>query len=245
MFNLNGKTALVTGATGGIGEAIARKLHESGATVTLSGTRTEQLDKLKNDLKTRVFSVPANLSSGEDIDKLVKTAEEQMGKIDILVNNAGLTKDGLLMRMKDEDWDTVISVNLTAIFKLTRAAIKGMMKNHFGRIINISSIVGFTGNAGQINYAASKAGIIGMTKSLALEVASREITVNAIAPGFIKTKMTDVLPDSAKEALLSKVPLKRLGEPEDIASAAVFLSSNESRYITGQTLHINGGMSMF
>lgn len=244
MFDLTGKTALVTGATGGIGAAIARALHRAGATVAISGTRAAVLEGLKAELGERTHVLPCNLSDAADVEKLVPAAEAAMGSLDILVNNAGITKDGLAMRMKDEDWAAVIDVNLTASFRLARAAMRGMMKRRWGRIVNITSVVGVTGNPGQVNYVASKAGIIGVTKSLAQELASRNVTVNAVAPGFIATPMTDVLNDKQKEAILGRVPAGKLGTPEDIASAVLYLASNEAGYVTGQTLHVNGGMAM-
>jgi 3-oxoacyl-[acyl-carrier protein] reductase len=244
MFDLTGKTALVTGASGGIGAAIATALHKQGATVALSGTRREALEALASTLGTRVHVTPADLSDRAALETLIPAAETAMGCLDILVNNAGLTRDGLFMRMKDDDWDKVIAVNLTAGFVLCRAALRGMMKRRYGRIIGITSVVGVTGNAGQGNYAASKAGMIGMSKSLAAEVASRNITVNCIAPGFIETAMTSELNDKQKETILANVPMGRLGAADDIASAAVYLSSTEAQYITGQTLHVNGGMAM-
>jgi len=244
MFSLEGKTALVTGATGGIGEAIARALHAQGATVSLSGTRAEKLEALAADLGERVFVTPANLSDRVAVDALLPAAEEKMGSVDILVNNAGITRDNIFMRMKDEEWDQVLEVNLTSGFRLCRAAIKGMMKRRSGRIIGITSVVGVTGNPGQVNYAAAKAGMIGMYKSLAREVASRNITVNTIAPGFIETAMTDALNDKQKESILTSVPAGRLGTSAEIASAAVYLASTEAAYVTGQTLHVNGGMAM-
>lgn len=244
MFSLEGKTALVTGATGGIGEAIARALHAQGATVSLSGTRAEKLEALAADLGERVFVTPANLSDRAAVDALLPAAEEKMGSVDILVNNAGITRDNIFMRMKDEEWDQVLEVNLTSGFRLCRAAIKGMMKRRSGRIIGITSVVGVTGNPGQVNYAAAKAGMIGMYKSLAREVASRNITVNTIAPGFIETAMTDALNDKQKESILTSVPAGRLGTSAEIASAAVYLASTEASYVTGQTLHVNGGMAM-
>jgi 3-oxoacyl-[acyl-carrier protein] reductase len=244
MFSLEGKTALVTGATGGIGEAIARALHAQGATVSLSGTRAEKLEALAADLGERVFVTPANLSDRAAVDALLPAAEEKMGSVDILVNNAGITRDNIFMRMKDEEWDQVIEVNLSSGFRLCRAAIKGMMKRRSGRIIGITSVVGVTGNPGQVNYAAAKAGMIGMYKSLAREVASRNITVNTIAPGFIETAMTDALNDKQKESILTSVPAGRLGTSDEIASAAIYLASTEAAYVTGQTLHVNGGMAM-
>ena len=244
MFDLTGKTALVTGATGGIGAAIARALHMAGATVAISGTRAAVLDELKAQLGERAHGLTCNLSDAADVEKLVPAAEAAMGSLDILVNNAGITRDGLAMRMKDEDWAAVIDVNLTASFRLCRAAMRGMMKRRWGRIVNITSVVGVTGNPGQVNYVASKAGVIGLTKSLAQELASRNVTVNAVAPGFIATPMTEVLNDKQKEAILARVPAGKLGAPDDIAAAVLFLASSEAGYMTGQTLHVNGGMAM-
>ncbi len=244
MFVLQDKVALITGATGGLGGAIARKLHSQGATVVISGTRKEKLEELAKDLKDRVVVKPCDLSDPEAIVNLISDVETELGKIDILVNNAGMTRDGLMMRMKDEDWSKVIDVNLSAVFRISREVMKGMMKRRSGRIINITSIVGVTGNAGQVNYAASKAGLIGMTKSMAAEVATRGITVNCIAPGFIQSPMTDVLNDKQREGILSAIPQGQIGNPDDIASGAVYLASDESKYITGQTLHINGGTTM-
>ncbi|MGD9639493.1 MAG: 3-oxoacyl-[acyl-carrier-protein] reductase [Alphaproteobacteria bacterium] len=244
MFNLSGKVVLVTGAAGGIGGEIAKTLHQLGASLILTDMNPAPMEKLAEELKERVCVLTANLCESESADALIKSAEEKMGKVDVLINNAGLTRDSLFMRMKDEDWQLVLNVNLTAAFKLSRAAVKGMMKRRYGRIINISSIVGTTGNPGQANYSATKAGIVGMSKCLAAEVASRGITVNCIAPGFIKTPMTDVLPDEAKEKLTSNIPMGRLGLPSDIANAAAFLASDEASYVTGQTIHVNGGMAM-
>ncbi|MGI9392837.1 MAG: 3-oxoacyl-[acyl-carrier-protein] reductase [Parvibaculales bacterium] len=244
MFELSGKRALVTGASGGIGGAIAHCLYGAGAEIALAGTRKEALEILASELGDRAYAVPANLSEAEGAEALIKAAEEAMGGIDILVNNAGITRDTLMMRMKDEDWSEVLAVNLTAAFRLSRACLRGMMKNRFGRIISITSIVGVTGNAGQANYAASKAGIIGMSKSLAKEVASRNITVNCIAPGFIKTPMTDALTDEQKGAILANIPANQFGESNDIATAVLYLASKEAGYITGQTMHVNGGMTM-
>lgn len=244
MFDLSGKTALVTGASGGIGSAVARALHARGATVGLSGTRREALETLASELGTRVHVLPADLGSRESVEALVPSAETAMGQLDILVNNAGVTRDNLFMRMKDEEWDTVIRVNLEASFRLMRAAVKGMMRRRWGRIIAVTSIVGTTGNAGQGNYAASKAGLVGMSKSLAAEVASRGVTVNCVAPGFIETAMTAVLTDKQREAILATVPMGRLGSGSEIASAVVYLASSEASYVTGQTLHVNGGMAM-
>lgn len=244
MFNLTGKFALVTGATGGIGGAVAKALHAQGATVGISGTRRETLESLAGELGGRVHVLPANLSDAQSVEGLIPAAEAAMGQVDILVNNAGVTRDNIFMRMKDEEWETVLRVNLEGAFRLSRSVIKGMMKRRWGRIISVTSVIGTTGNAGQANYAASKAGLIGMSKSIAQEVASRNITVNCIAPGFIATPMTDFLNDKQREGILAKVPMARLGAPEDIASAAVYLASEEAAYLTGQTLHINGGMAM-
>jgi 3-oxoacyl-[acyl-carrier protein] reductase len=244
MFDLTGKTALITGATGGIGGSIARALHAQGATVAISGTRQEALSALAAELGDRVHMITANLSDRESVEALIPAAEAAMGQLDILVNNAGVTRDNLFLRMKDEEWDTVIRVNLEAAFRLMRAAVKGMMRRRYGRIISVTSIVGTTGNPGQGNYAASKAGLIGMSKSLAAEVASRNITVNCVAPGFIETPMTDVLNEKQKESILGNVPMGRLGTGPDIAAAAVYLASGEAGYVTGQTLHVNGGMAM-
>lgn len=245
MFDLTAKTALVTGATGGIGAAIAKALHKAGATIAISGTRAAVLEELKASLGgERVHVLTCNLSDPADVEKLVPAAEAAMGSLDILVNNAGITRDGLAMRMKDDDWNAVIDVNLTAGFRLARAAMRGMMKRRWGRIVNITSVVGVTGNPGQANYVASKAGIIGLTKSLAQELASRSVTVNAVAPGFIATPMTDVLNDKQKEGILARVPAGKLGSPEDIAAAVLYLASEEAGYVTGQTLHVNGGMAM-
>ncbi len=244
MFDLNGKKALVTGATGGIGAAIARALHAQGAEVGLSGRNGDKLAELAKILGERVHVLPADLSNDEAIGDLVKRAEEAMGQIDILVNNAGLTKDGLSMRMSREDWQNVLDVNLTAPFRLAQAVQRGMMKRRWGRIINISSVVGVTGNPGQCNYVASKAGMIGWTKAMAAEIASRNITVNCIAPGFIATPMTEVLTDEQKAKITANIPMGRMGSSEDIAAAAAFLASAEAAYVTGQTLHVNGGMAM-
>ena len=244
MFDLTGKTALVTGASGGIGEAVARALHAQGATVVLHGTRAEKLEALQKDLGARAFALAVDLSDRDAVAGLVDAASALAGSISILVNNAGITRDGLLMRMKDDDWDSVLEVNMTASMSLCRAAMRGMMKARTGRIISISSVVGVTGNAGQTNYAASKAGMIGFSKSLAAEVASRGLTVNVVAPGFIETPMTDVLDESQKSALLTRVPAGRLGHAEAIAATVAFLASDEAAYITGATLHVNGGMAM-
>jgi 3-oxoacyl-[acyl-carrier protein] reductase len=245
MFDLTGKTALVTGATGGIGAAVARALHAQGATVAISGTRREVLDTLAGELGSRVHVLPCDLADKNAVELLVPSAEEKMEKLDILVANAGVTKDNLFVQLKDEDWDQVIAVNLTATFRLTRAAVKTMMRRRFGRVIGISSIVGVTGNPGQGNYTASKAGMIGMMKSVAAEYAKRNVTANCIAPGFIATPMTDKLNEKQREAILGRVPAGKLGTPADVAAAAVYLASDEAGYITGQTLHINGGMAMF
>ncbi|MDH5488417.1 MAG: 3-oxoacyl-[acyl-carrier-protein] reductase [Rhodospirillaceae bacterium] len=244
MFDLSGKKALVTGASGGIGGAIARTLHANGAEVVLSGTRKEALDALQKELGERTHVCVARLGEEGSAEKLITDAHEAMGGLDILVNNAGLTRDTLAMRMKDEDWQTVIDVNLTSAFKLIKASLKGMMKQRSGRIINITSVVGVTGNAGQANYAASKAGLIGMSKSLAQEVASRGITVNCVAPGFIVSPMTDSLNDEQKAAITNNIPSGTMGTPEDIGAAVAYLASSESGYVTGQTLHVNGGLAM-
>jgi 3-oxoacyl-[acyl-carrier protein] reductase len=244
MFDLTGKTALVTGATGGIGAAIASALHGQGATVALSGTRKAVLEELAARLGERAHVFPCNLTDREEIDALIPNVEAALGRLDILVNNAGFTRDNLVLRMKDEDWDEVIAVNLTASFRLARAAVKGMVKRRFGRIINIASLSGVTGNPGQANYAASKAGLVGMSKSIAYEVASRGITVNCIAPGFVETAMTDALSDKQKESINGSIPVGRLGSVNEIAAAAVYLASLEASYTTGQTLNINGGMAM-
>jgi 3-oxoacyl-[acyl-carrier protein] reductase len=244
MFDLTGRTALVTGASGGLGGAIARALHAQGATVALSGTRAAALEALAAELGGRVHVTPCDLSDPASVETLVPAAERALGSLDILVNNAGVTRDNLFMRMKDAEWDAVLAVNLTAAFRLSRAALRGMMKRRFGRIVNITSIVGVTGNPGQGNYAAAKAGMIGMSKALAAEVASRGITVNCIAPGFIASPMTDALNDRQREAILASVPMGRLGAGADIGAAAVYLASAEASYVTGQTLHVNGGMAM-
>lgn len=244
MFDLTGKTALITGASGGLGDAIARALHAQGATIALSGTRQDALGVLAADLKNRAHLTPCDLSDPESVEALVPTAEAALGSLDILVNNAGVTRDSLMMRMKNAEWDSVLAIDLTAAFLVTRAALKGMMKRRYGRIINISSVVGVKGNPGQSNYAAAKAGLIGMSKALAAEVASRGITVNCIAPGFIASPMTELLNDKQRESILASVPMGRLGAGSDIGFAAVYLASSEASYITGQTLHINGGMTM-
>ncbi len=244
MFNLSGKTALVTGATGGIGGAIAKALHAQGAVVGISGRNEGKLKELAAELGDRVHVLPADLSDVAQVEALVKAATEAMGSINILVNNAGLTKDNLSLRMKPEEWDEVIRVNLTATFLLAQACQRGMMKARWGRIINISSVVGTTGNPGQCNYVASKAGLVGWTKAMAAEIASRNVTVNCIAPGFIATPMTDVLTDDQKAKINASIPMARMGGPEDIAAATVYLASDESAYVTGQTIHVNGGMAM-
>jgi 3-oxoacyl-[acyl-carrier protein] reductase len=244
MFDLSGMTALVTGASGGIGSAIAGALAERGARVALSGTREEALRAVAEGLGGDHVILPANLSDAAAVDALVPRAVEQLGKLDILVNNAGVTRDNLAMRMKDEEWSDVIRINLEAAFRLCRAAMKPMMRAKYGRIVSITSVVGATGNPGQVNYAASKAGIVGMSKALAQEVASRNITVNCIAPGFIQSSMTDALSDAQKDALTARIPAGRLGGGNDVAAAAVYLASREAAYVTGQTLHVNGGMAM-
>ena len=244
MFDLTGKNALVTGASGGIGADIARMLHGAGATVGLSGTRVEPLEALASELGERAHVLPCNLSDMEAVTELPKQAAAAMGSVDILVNNAGIARDNLFMRMSDDEWSSVMDVNLTATFKLCKGVMRGMMKARWGRIVNISSIVGATGNPGQANYAASKAGMIGMSKSLAYEVASRGITVNAVAPGFITTAMTDKLSDDQKGAIMTQIPAGRMGEPSEIASAVLYLASTEAGYVTGTTLHVNGGMAM-
>ena len=244
MFDLSGKRALVTGASGGIGGAIARALHAQGATVALSGTRVEPLEALAADLGERAVVEPCDLSDAEAVDALPKRVAASAGGLDILVNNAGLTRDNLFMRMSDDEWDAVLAVNLTASFRLMRGCLRGMMKARWGRIVSITSIVGATGNPGQGNYAASKSGLVGMSKSLAAEVASRGVTVNCVAPGFIATAMTDKLNDDQKAKLLGAIPAGRMGSPEDVAAAVVYLSSAEAGYLTGATLHVNGGMAM-
>ncbi len=244
MFDLTGKTALVTGASGGIGAEIARALHQAGATVGLSGTRVAPLEALAAELGERAHVLACNLSVAEEVEGLVKRGVEALGSVDILVNNAGITRDGLAMRMSDDDWASVIDVNLTATFRLCRAAIRGMMKARHGRIINISSVVGTTGNPGQANYCASKAGMVGMSKALAAEVASRGITVNCVAPGFIETAMTDKLNDEQKGRILTQIPAGRMGSAQEIAAAVLYLASAEAGYVTGATLHVNGGMAM-
>jgi 3-oxoacyl-[acyl-carrier protein] reductase len=244
MFDLTGRMALVTGATGGLGGAIARALHQQGAVVALSGTRKDALDQLAGDLKERVHVLPCDLAGKAEIEALVPRSEERMGRLDILVANAGITRDNLLVQLSDEAWDEVIAVDLTASFRLARAAIKGMMRRRFGRIIGITSVVAVTGNPGQGNYAAAKAGMIGLVKSLAQEYAKRSITANCIAPGFIATPMTDKLNEKQRDAILARVPAGRLGAATDVGAAAVYLASDEASYITGQTLHVNGGMAM-
>jgi len=245
MFDLTGKVALVTGASGGIGGAIAKALHARGASIVLSGTRAEALEKVKSELGSRAFVAVCNLGDKDSVEGLVKAAEAAAGApIDILVNNAGITRDNLFLRMKDEEWDQVIAVDLTAAFRLSRAVLRGMMKKRWGRIISITSVVGETGNPGQGNYAAAKAGLVGMTKSLAAEVASRNITCNAVAPGFIATAMTEVLTDAQKETISQRIPAGRMGAPAEIAAAVVYLASEEAAYVTGATLQVNGGMAM-
>jgi 3-oxoacyl-[acyl-carrier protein] reductase len=244
MFDLSGRNALVTGASGGLGAAIARALHAQGANLVLSGTRVDALQALAGGLAERAQVIVCDLAEDAAVEALVPAAEAAMGGLDILVNNAGLTRDGLFVRLRDEDWDLVLKVNLTAAFRLSRAALRGMMRRRFGRIIGITSIVGVTGNAGQGNYAASKAAMIGMSKSLAAEVASRNITVNCIAPGFIETPMTDALNEKQRAAILATIPSGRLGEAAEVAAAVVYLASAEAAYVTGQTLHVNGGMAM-
>ena len=244
MFDLTGKGALVTGATGGIGGAIAKTLHAQGANVAVSGTNKEKLDALAADLGSRVFVLPCDLRDRGAVAKLGEEAEKALGQVDILVNNAGITHDNLFMRMKDEEWDDVIAVNLTSVFILIRYILRNMMRRRYGRIVNIASISGVLGNPGQPNYAASKAGLVGMTKSLAREVSSRGITANCIAPGFISTPMTDALTPKQVEAIAAAIPAQKFGKPEDVAAAVVFLASDEAGYITGETMHINGGMVM-
>lgn len=244
MFDLTGRKALVTGASGGIGEAIARQLHSQGATVGLHGTRVERLEALASDLGDRVMMFPANLSDRDAVSELGKKAEEQLEGVDILVNNAGITKDGLFVRMSDDAWDQVMEVNLTAVFRLTRELMHPMMKRRNGRIINITSVVGVSGNPGQANYCAAKAGMIGFSKSLAQEVAPRNVTVNCVAPGFIESAMTEKLNDKQKEAIMGAIPMRRMGTGTEIASAVTWLASNEASYVTGQTIHVNGGMLM-
>ena len=244
MFDLTGKGALVTGATGGIGGAIAKALHAQGATVAISGTKAEKLDSLASELGSRVFTLPCDLRDRKAVAKLAEDSDKTLGQTDILVNNAGITHDNLFMRMKDEEWDDVIAVNLTSVFVLTRGILRNMMRRRYGRIVNIASISGVLGNPGQGNYAASKAGLVGMTKSLAREVASRGVTANAISPGFIKTPMTDALTPKQVEAIAAAIPAQTFGKPEDVAAAVVFLASDEAAYVTGETIHVNGGMVM-
>ncbi|HET9716622.1 MAG TPA: 3-oxoacyl-[acyl-carrier-protein] reductase [Pseudolabrys sp.] len=244
MFDLTGRTALVTGATGAIGSAIARTLHMQGATVAISGTRAQALEDLANSLRDRVHIFPCDLSDSSAVEALVPSAEDRMERLDILVANAGVNRDNLFVQLRDEDWDLVLAVNLTSTFRLARSAISRMMRRRWGRVIAISSVVGFTGNPGQGNYAASKAGIVGMIKSVAAEYARRNITANCIAPGLIASDMTDKLNEKQREAILSRIPAAKLGMPEDVAAAAVFLASNEAAYVTGQTIHVNGGMTM-
>jgi 3-oxoacyl-[acyl-carrier protein] reductase len=244
MFDLTGMTALVTGASGGIGSAIAQALAERGARLAVSGSNAEKLEAFRGTLGGDHVALPCDLSDAAQVDALVPQAVAALGKLDILVNNAGVTRDNLILRMKDDEWDQVIRVNLEAAFRLMRAAAKPMMKARFGRIVSITSVVGTTGNAGQANYAASKAGVVGMSKALGQELASRNVTVNCVAPGFIRTAMTDVLPDAQKEALNAKIPAGRMGEGSDIGAAVVYLASKEAGYVTGQTLHVNGGMAM-
>jgi 3-oxoacyl-[acyl-carrier protein] reductase len=244
MFDLTGKKALVTGASGGIGEAIARALHAQGATVGLHGTRVEKLEALAGELGNRVKLFPADLSNRDAVKALAQKAEADLEGVDILVNNAGITKDGLFVRMSDSDWDSVLEINLGSVFRLTRELTHPMMRRRGGRIINITSVVGVTGNPGQTNYCASKAGMIGMSKALAAEIATRNVTVNCVAPGFIESAMTDKLNDKQKEAIMSAIPSKRMGTGAEVAAAVVFLASAEAAYITGQTIHVNGGMAM-
>ncbi|MCD2177638.1 3-oxoacyl-[acyl-carrier-protein] reductase [Rhizobium sp. C1] len=244
MFDLSGRKALVTGASGGIGEEIARMLHKQGAIVGLHGTRAEKLEELANELGERTFVFPANLSDRAAVKALGEKAEADLGGVDILVNNAGITKDGLFVRMSDDDWDAVLEVNLTAVFRLTRELTHPMMRRRFGRIINITSVVGVTGNPGQANYCASKAGMIGFSKSLAQEIATRNVTVNCVAPGFIESAMTHKLNDKQKDAIMGAIPMRRMGTGAEVASAVAYLASNEAGYVTGQTIHVNGGMAM-
>ena len=244
MFELTGKTALVTGATGTIGGTIARALHAQGATVAISGTRREILDTLAAELRERVHVLPCNLADPAETETLVPRAEEAMGQVDILVANAGLTRDNLLVQLRDEDWDQVIAVNLSATFRLARAAVRGMMRRRFGRVIAITSVVGTTGNPGQANYIAAKAGVTGMIKAMAQEYAKRGVTANCVAPGFIVTPMTDKLNEKQRDVIVAKIPASRAGSPEEVAAAVVFLASDEAAYVTGQTLHVNGGLAM-
>jgi 3-oxoacyl-[acyl-carrier protein] reductase len=244
MFELTGKTALITGATGAIGGGIARALHAQGATVAISGTKQDVLDQLAADLRDRVHVLPCNLADGAATDALVPNAEQAMGQLDVLVANAGVTKDNLFVQLRDEDWDQVIAVNLSATFRLARAAVRGMMRRRFGRIIAITSVVGATGNPGQANYVAAKAGITGMIKSIAQEYAKRGVTANCVAPGFVRTPMTEKLNDKQRESILARIPANRAGTAEEVAAAVAFLAANEAGYVTGQTLHVNGGMAM-
>jgi 3-oxoacyl-[acyl-carrier protein] reductase len=244
MFDLTGRTALVTGTTGGIGGGIARALHAQGATVALSGTRREVLDQLAAELGARTHVLSCNLSEKDEVEALVPRAEEAMGQLDILVANAGVTKDNLFVQLRDEDWEQVLTVNLTATFRLARAAVRGMMRRRHGRVIGISSVVGVTGNPGQSNYVAAKAGMIGLMKSIAQEYAKRGVTANCVAPGMIQTAMTDKLNEKQREGIMARIPSARLGTPTDIAGAVVYLASDEAAYVTGQTLHVNGGMAM-
>ncbi len=244
MTDFQDKIALVTGATGGIGQAIARRLHEGGARVALTGTRAEVLEAVAGELGERVVAIPANLTDADAAKDLVASVEERLGGLDVLVSNAGATRDQLLLRMKDEDWEAVLTLNLSAYFRLARAALRGMMKRRYGRIVAITSVVGHTGNPGQANYVAAKSGMTGFTKALALEAASRGVTANCVAPGFIATAMTDVLTDAQKDAIMARIPMGAMGAPEDVAEAEAYLASAEARYVTGQTLHVNGGMAM-
>jgi len=243
-FDLSNHTALVTGATGGIGASIARTLHGAGANLVISGTRQAALDSLLEELRERAVAIPCNLSDANDVNTLIKSAEEASGPVDILINNAGMTKDGLAMRMNDDDWESVLAVDLSAAFRLSRAALRPMLKARWGRIINITSVVGHTGNPGQANYAAAKAGLGGMTRSLAAETAARGVTVNCVAPGFIQTAMTDALNEKQKAAILERIPAGKMGTPEDVAAAVLYLASDAGGYITGQSIHVNGGMAM-
>jgi 3-oxoacyl-[acyl-carrier protein] reductase len=243
-FDLSNHTALVTGATGGIGASIARTLHGAGANLVISGTRQAALDSLLEELGERAVATPCNLSDADDVNTLIKSAEEAAGPVDILINNAGMTKDGLAMRMNDDDWESVLAVDLSAAFRLSRAALRPMLKARWGRIINITSVVGHTGNPGQANYAAAKAGLGGMTRSLAAETAARGVTVNCVAPGFIQTAMTDALNEKQKAAILERIPAGKMGTPEDVAAAVLYLASDAGGYITGQSIHVNGGMAM-
>ncbi|MCY4300519.1 MAG: 3-oxoacyl-[acyl-carrier-protein] reductase [Aestuariivita sp.] len=245
MFDLTGRSALITGATGGIGAAVARSLHHSGATVVLSGRRSAALSELSSEFGDRCHILSCDLDDAEAVAHLPKQTEDVCGRLDILINNAGVTRDGLCMRMSEEDWSYVVEVNLTATFRLCKAVLRGMMKSRWGRIVNVSSVVGVSGNPGQVNYVAAKAGIIGLTKSLAIEVAGRGITVNSVAPGFIETGMTEKLNESQRLNIVQRIPVGRMGAPEEVASSVLFLCSNESSYITGSTLHVNGGLAMY